>query len=118
MDCQFNCPDNVMASTSLTRVAIAPVVILVALVLPSTATAQQATATVPEPAGQVEEPRSVMLLDLNFTCDGSAVVTGGDAVRIHDVATGKQIQHLDVSDMLVRSVACSAVSPELFAVGA
>jgi WD40 repeat protein len=57
---------------------------------------------------------SVTLIDLDFTHDGSAVVTVGDSLRVHDVATGKLLQ---IVPQLTRCVACSPVAPDLFAVG-
>jgi WD40 repeat protein len=89
---------------------------LVAIVLPSTLFAQAVGETAGTTSVLTRMPWPIQLLALDFSQDGSLLVTGGDAVRVHDVATGKMLQEFKVPEQ-VRSIACSPVSRDLFAVG-
>jgi len=99
---------------------IAPAALVVDLVFTSSVFAQEVAKTLPKPvaaqAAAAPAPRSVRLWDMEFSLDGSMLITGGDALRVHDVTTGKLL-HQSRLPAQVYSVAFSPVSRELFAVG-
>src|SRR5262245_40867752 len=58
--------------------------------------------------------QSVMLLSLNFSRDGSMLITGGDCVRIYDTSSGQQLQRL-TPPRLTRAARFSPIKTDLFA---
>jgi len=106
-----------MPATSRSLLPISFTVLAASLLLASSVSAQEAPAAIDVPAARARAiQNNVMLLALDFSRDASTVVTGGDAVRVHDVRTGKLLQEVKVPD-LVRGIACSPVTNDRFAAG-
>jgi WD40 repeat protein len=67
-----------------------------------------------QPVGKAVIERSVMLLCLDVTRDGSVLVTGGDAIRIYNPTTGQLLQRLSTK-RLTRTVRFSPAGNSGFA---
>ena len=59
-------------------------------------------------------PRPVFLFAADFSFDGSQVITGGDAVRVHETKAGKLLQEV-ATEGYARKVRFSPIARDLFA---